>query len=91
MTLAAGDLLDTEAPIRLVADGPIVSVVGLHAAALERDLYAEARLNGEVDSFVSIVEQPLADDMLVHTVHGALDVYDLPLLREAVGDILTLD
>ncbi len=91
VTLAAGDLLDSEAAIRLVADGPIVSVVGLHAAALEQDLYAEARLNGDIESFVSIVEQPLADDMLVHTVHGALDVYDLPLLREAVGNMLTLD
>ncbi len=91
VTLAAGDLLDTEAPIRLVADGPIVSVVALHAAALEQDLYAEARLSGEIDSFVGIVEQPLAYNMLVHTVHGALDVYDLPLLREAVGNMLTLD
>lgn len=91
VTLMAGDLLDTEKPVRLVADGPIVSVVGLHAAALEQDLFGEARLNGDVESFVSIVEQPLADDMLVHTVHGALDVYDLPLLREAVGDLLVMD
>ena len=77
-------LAEPSVPLHLEADGDIVSVVGLHAAALEQDLFAEARLQGEVESYLRIVEQPLAYDQLVHTVHGALGVYDLPLLRQAI-------
>ncbi|MFW6060916.1 MAG: alpha/beta hydrolase family protein, partial [Phycisphaeraceae bacterium] len=50
------------ASLRLEAHGDIVSVVGLHAAALERELFTRVRLLGEIESFVRIVERPLAPD-----------------------------
>ncbi len=72
------------APVHLVARGGRAAVPALHAAALERAVFATVDLDGGPDSFEPIVANPLAADQLVHTIHAALTVYDLPELRAAV-------
>jgi hypothetical protein len=62
--------------------GPAV----LHAAALERELFAEVELRQALDSWASVVgDRRGCGAMLINTVHGALQVYDLPDLRRVIG------
>ena len=71
-------------PVNLVARGGQAAVPALHAAALERGVFGTVDLAGGPESFEEIVAAPLASDQFVHTVHAALTVYDLPLLRQAL-------
>lgn len=80
----ARQLVDGEGAVQLIARGAQVAVPALHAAALERDLFGAVDIRGSLPSFEQIVENPLASDQLVHTVQGALTVYDLPDLQAAV-------
>ena len=80
----ARSLVDDAPPVHLVARGAQAAVPALHAAALERPLFATVEIDGALESFEQIVENPLASDQLIHTLHGALTVYDLPDLRAAL-------
>ena len=80
----ARSLVDDAPPVHLVARGAQTAVSALHAAALERTLFATVEIDGALESFEQIVENPLASDQLIHTLHGALTVYDLPDLRAAL-------
>ncbi|HWA99773.1 MAG TPA: hypothetical protein VG713_14820 [Pirellulales bacterium] len=63
--------------------GPAV----LHAAALERDLFARVDLRQSLASWADVVRTPGAPKQLINLVHGALAVYDLPDLAESLGSI----
>jgi cephalosporin-C deacetylase-like acetyl esterase len=71
--------------IRVVGVGHAGPAV-LHAAALERELFAEVELRQALDSWASVVgDRRGCGAMLINTVHGALQVYDLPDLRRVIG------
>ncbi len=57
----------------------------LHAAALESDYFEAVALQGVLSSWSEVVEAPLGNEHLTETVHGALRVYDLPDLMQALG------
>jgi dienelactone hydrolase len=77
--LVAGD-----GGVHLVAHGDQAAIPALHAAALERGFFGAVEIRGALPSFEQIVENPLVSDQLVHTVQGALTVYDLPDLQAAI-------
>ncbi len=52
----------------------------LHAAALEPQLFASVHLHRSLVSWSNVVRTPRAIRQLANTVHGALEVYDLPEL-----------
>ncbi len=81
----ARDLVDGDTVVQLVAHGAQVAVPALHAVALERDFFGAVEISGAPRSFEQIVENPLASDQLVHTVQGALKVYDLTDLQTAIA------
>jgi hypothetical protein len=63
--------------------GPAV----LHAAALERELFAQVELRQTLDSWSSVVsDRQGCGAMLLQTVHGALKLYDLPDLRRVISE-----
>lgn len=74
----------------LVATGE-AAIPALHAAALEPELFGEVRLSGMIDSWTDVVETPLARNMQANLVFGALREYDLPMLRESLGDKLAVE
>ena len=80
----AQGLVDGAPPVQLVARGAQAAIPALHAAALERSLFDTVDLQGALPSFEQIVENPLASDQLVHTIQGALTVYDLTDLKAAL-------
>ena len=80
----ARTLADGDAAVQLVARGGQAAVPALHAAALERAQFGKVDIAGGPESFEQIVGSPLQSDQLVHTVHAALTVYDLPDLRALV-------
>ena len=63
--------------------GPAV----LHAAALERDLYAQVEVRRTLDTWSSVAgDRQGCGAMLLTAVHGALKVSDLPDLRRVIGE-----
>ena len=63
--------------------GPAV----LHAAALERELFAQVELRQTLDSWSSVLsDRQGCGAMLLQTVHGALKLYDLPDLRRVISE-----
>ena len=61
------------------------SIVALHAAALQPDLFTTVTLHDAPRDWSSIVGQNIAAGSLEYAVHGALAVYDLPDLVQAIG------
>jgi hypothetical protein len=55
----------------------------IHAAALESRLFASLKLNGDCPTWKCIVADPSETGRLADTIHGALEVYDLPDLVAA--------
>lgn len=77
---------DARNRIRVIGVGHAGPAV-LHAAALERELYAQVELRQTLDSWSSVVaDRQGCGAMLLNTVHGALKVYDLPDLRHVIGE-----
>ena len=60
--------------------GPVV----LHAAALD-DRVSEVTVKGSVNSWIDIVREPLAKDILDHIVPSVLKYYDLPDLVRVIA------
>jgi hypothetical protein len=77
--------------VRLIGVGE-TGVPALHAAALEPRLFAAVRLERTLTSFADLVRTPEPAGQLVHAVHGALEVYDLPDLMRLCGrDVMTVE
>ncbi len=88
-TIAAGRFVanyKTKVPrkVHLVAVGH-ASVPALHAAAFAPDLFASVTLKDPLEAWSPVVSQPVPAGQLTSTVHGALQVYDLPDLVRIVG------
>ena len=60
-------------------------IIALHAAALNPELFASVTLRDTPRDWSSIVQQPVPAGQLDSTVHGALEVYDLPDLVRLAG------
>ena len=58
----------------------------LHAAALAPDLFASVELRRPVAAWSPVVGQRVPAGLLTTTVHGALEVYDLPDLARVIGE-----
>ncbi|MFP6673511.1 MAG: hypothetical protein VB878_00395, partial [Pirellulaceae bacterium] len=68
---------DERVSIHLVADGLAIPPAA-HAAALESRLFASLKFNGDCPTWKAIVADPSETGRLADTIHGALEVYDLP-------------
>jgi cephalosporin-C deacetylase-like acetyl esterase len=71
--------------VHLVGVGQ-AGIVALHAAALHPELFSSVTLRNTPDDWSSIVGQKVPARQLDSTVHGALEVYDLPDLVRIVGE-----
>lgn len=81
---------DTPRQVRLAGVGQ-AGISVLHAAALEPELFTSLTLQGMPASWSSLVGQSVPAGRLASTVHGALEVYDLPDLVNLAGhDRVTL-
>ena len=73
-------------PIHLVGRGH-ATVPGLHAAVLERELFARVDLAGGPESWGELCRDPAFEGWnLENAVHGALRVYDLPDLYRVLHE-----
>ncbi|MCA9178655.1 MAG: acetylxylan esterase [Planctomycetales bacterium] len=70
--------------VHLVGAGQ-ASVIALHAAALAPTRFASVTLRGGPRDWSSIVSQTVPAGQLESTVHGALELYDLPNLLDLAG------
>ena len=62
------------------------TIVALHAAALQPDLFTSVTLRNAPREWAAVVRQNIPSGHLDSTVHGALEVYDLPDLVRLVGE-----
>ena len=76
---------DTPRPVHLIGVGQ-AGIVALHAAALCPDLFASVTLRDTPRDWASVVPQSNPAGHLDGTIHGALEVYDLPDLVRLAGD-----
>ena len=76
---------DNPRRVHLVGVGQ-AGIVALHAAALRPQLFASVTLRGTPRDWSSIVGQRVPLGQLESTVHGALEVYDLPDLVRLIGE-----
>ena len=74
--------------VDLYAEGQI-AVAALHAAVIEPDLIARTQLKNCLGSWESILVRERSFHQLANVVHGVLLKYDLPHLKEALGNVLT--
>ncbi len=82
--------LGEQKPLELVAVGYIGSSA-LHAAALEPEMFSTVRLIQPLVSWTNAVELGYNKVRFVNTVHGALEVYDLPDLAGLLGEKLRVE
>jgi cephalosporin-C deacetylase-like acetyl esterase len=71
--------------VHLVGVGQ-AGIVALHAAALQPELFASVTVRNTPRDWSSVVGQPVPTGQLDFTVHGALQVYDLPNLVHLAGE-----
>ena len=71
--------------VHLVGVGQ-AGIVALHAAALNPELFASVTLRNTPRDWASVVRQSVPDGQLECTVHGALELYDLPDLVRLAGN-----
>ncbi|MGB0578699.1 MAG: GDSL-type esterase/lipase family protein [Limisphaerales bacterium] len=72
----------------LIATGE-AAIPALHAAALEPNLFSDIHLSGSIESWTQVIETPIVRQQQSSLVFGALREYDLPILRQQLGDRLT--
>jgi pimeloyl-ACP methyl ester carboxylesterase len=72
-------------PVHLVGVGQ-AGIVALHAAALRPELFASVTLHDAPHDWSSVLRQTNPAGHLDSTVHGALEVYDLPDLIRLIGE-----
>ena len=90
--LAAADFVafyqrkkDNPREVHLVGVGQS-GIIALHAAAMRPDLFTSVTLKNTPHDWTSVVSNPTPIGMLDSTVHGALNVYDLPDLVRLAGN-----
>ena len=83
-------LADEGYSVSLVAVGN-VGVPALHAAALEPGLFETVTLRQTLESWSNVIHSKRTHNQYVNTVHGALEVYDLPDLAATLGDRITIE
>ncbi|NNE92198.1 MAG: hypothetical protein HKN23_11170 [Verrucomicrobiales bacterium] len=66
-------------------------IPALHAAALQSEYFGNVRISGSIKSWIEIVETPVVRNQQPNLVFGALREYDLPVLREMLGERLTFE
>ena len=81
--------LAANAPLDVISVGYLNSVA-LHAAIRERGLFDHVTLVRPLVSWHNVVELGFSKNRLVNTVHGVLEVYDLPDLVRVLGDRVTI-
>lgn len=81
--------LPADVPLEVVSVGYLNSVA-LHAAVRELGLFSHLTLVRPMMSWHNVVELGFSKNRLVNTVHGALEVYDLPDLVRVLGDRVTI-
>lgn len=74
------------AKIDLVCSGSPVATAGLHAAALEDELFAHIKLHQSLPSWEPVLESLTSESQFVNCIHGATRVYDLSDLIAILGD-----
>ena len=75
--------------LSLIAVGRDVAVPALHAGALESQLFSSVKLEDTITSFSDgVVKNTRPKEPILITVHGALELYDLPNLAKTLGDKL---
>lgn len=89
-TLAIADFARTIRPeeavsLQLTGKGE-AGIVALHAVALQPEQFESVVLHGTPDSWSAVVSQPVPQIGVDYTVHGALELYDLPHLRQLAGE-----
>ena len=72
-------------PVHLIGVGQ-AGVVALHAAALRPELFASVTLRNTPHDWASVVRQTNPAGQLDSTIHGVLEVYDLPDLVRLAGE-----
>ena len=65
------------------------AIPALHAAALEPGLFGDIHLSESIESWTRVIETPIVRNQQPNLVFGALREYDLPVLRQHLGDRLT--
>ena len=70
--------------LHLIAVGE-AGPVGLHAMAVEPQVFDRLTLRRSLTSWKSVVTIPVTKGQLPNVVHGALQSYDLPDLVEFIG------
>jgi hypothetical protein len=87
----------SEAEAKVPAPVDLIAVAGagpaaLHAAAVEKQLFARLSLRDSLTTWVPTVRDPALPGQLVQTVHGALQAYDLAdLLASWPKESLTVE
>lgn len=81
----ASDLVEENIGLELIGAGE-AGIIALHAAALEPDLFQSVRLFDSPESWAKLVPQPVPGIGLDYSVHGALELYDLPDLVSLIGN-----
>ena len=76
--------------VRLMATDHLCTPA-LHAAFLHPEQIASLKLTRPLVSWTSIIETPVTKHQLPNMVHGALTVYDLPQLVQALGRKVEID
>ena len=74
-----------DSAIDLIATGD-AGPAALHAAVLEPELFRKVRIEGSLDSWSEMIENPEVRGHYHQVVHGALTKYDLPDLVKLLGD-----
>ncbi len=86
-SLAPSSSEGAEPAVQLIGTGQ-AGIVALHAAALEPGRFASVTLRDTPPDWASTLRQPVPTRQLESTVHGALELYDLPDLERLAGAIV---
>ncbi|MCB1122329.1 MAG: hypothetical protein KJT03_12325, partial [Verrucomicrobiae bacterium] len=79
---------DSNRGVDLYAEGQI-AVAALHAAFLEPTIIKQTHLKNCLGSWQSILQRERSYQQLANVVHGVLLKYDLPQLKQVLGNSLT--
>ena len=71
--------------VHLVGVGQ-AGVTALHAAALNPERFASVTIRDAPRDWASVVSEPVPAGRLTGTIHGALEIYDLPNLVQLAGE-----
>jgi len=74
------------AQVDLVCSGGAVATAGLHAAALQDELFANITLHQMLPSWESILDSLVSESQFVNCIHGATRAYDLSDLIATLDD-----